>query len=276
MSTATIQRQFDEVIASRYDLDPQSVISDTLQRALEQLRIGGCLQPGPRPLIALDVGMGTGLFYEKLQQSCERDLKPYGLDISQAMVDIARNRLPELVAAVDDGDRLDLHFRDTEFDLVCTHFVTGYVPFNRLAPRIWDKLRPGGCWTFVGATSNAFPELRRKANSRIIRTLFGGRRLDLANLLTPTGLPAVEEGFQRVGFEVVCGELFEPELKFGNFDQFMEFAYHGGWLTPFIEELGLHRARPSLKAVLDKLAFPMNDNHNIVVALARKPLSAAA
>lgn len=273
MSMAAIQRQFDEVIASRYDLDPQSVISDTLNRALEQLRYGGCLQPGPLPLVALDIGMGTGLFYAKLQEACDRELRPYGLDISQAMVDIARRRLPELVATVDDVARLDLHFCETEFDLVCTHFVTGYVPFNRLAPRIWNKLRPGGCWTFVGATSKAFPELQRKSNSKLIRTVVGGRSLDLSNLLTPKGLADVEDGFRRAGFEIICSELFEPELKFPKFDDFMEFAYLGGWLTPFIEELGLHNAHPSLKAVLNAIAFPMNDNHNIVVALARKPVA---
>lgn len=271
MSTAVIQRQFDEVIASQYDRDPQSVISNTLDRAIEQLREAGCLQPGPRPLTALDVGMGTGLFYRKLCETCDHPLKPYGLDISQSMIDIARSQIPELVATVDDGADLDLHFNETEFDLVCTHFVTGYVPFARLAPRIWDKLRPGGCWTFVGATSAAFPELQRKANSRLIQMLFRGRKLDLSGLLTPGSQLDVERGFATAGFEVVCAETFEPQLQFADFDEFMDFAYHGGWLTPFIEELGLHKARPSLKAVLDAFAFPMQDHHSVVVAVARKP-----
>src|SRR5262249_257628 len=160
------------------------------------------------------------------------------------------------------------------FDLICTHFVTGYVPFGRLAPRIWDKLKPGGCWTFVGATSGAFPALRRKANSRLIRMLVGGRSLDLSGLLTPGGGSEVAGGFRQAGIEVVTAELFQPALQFADYDEFMEFAYHGGWLTPFIEELGLHKVRPSLKAMLDAFAFPISDNHNIVVALARKPLSA--
>ena len=34
MQTAAIQRQYDEIIASHYDFDPQSVIGDALDRAV--------------------------------------------------------------------------------------------------------------------------------------------------------------------------------------------------------------------------------------------------
>ena len=38
MSTQTIQRQYNEVVASHYDLDPQEVIGRSLTLALDQLR----------------------------------------------------------------------------------------------------------------------------------------------------------------------------------------------------------------------------------------------
>ena len=50
----------------------------------------------------------------------------------------------------------------------------------------------------------------------------------------------------------------------------MDYAYHGGWLTPFIEEIGLHKAKRWQRAVLNKLVFPVVDHHNIVLALARR------
>src|SRR5262245_15341084 len=109
MSATLIQRQFNQVIAAHYDLDPQSVISDTLDRALSQVQSAFSLDAGVTPLVALDVGMGTGLFYEKLRGVSARELRPYGLDISQAMIDIARCRIPDLVAEVDDGARLNRH-----------------------------------------------------------------------------------------------------------------------------------------------------------------------
>jgi hypothetical protein len=51
----------------------------------------------------------------------------------------------------------------------------------------------------------------------------------------------------------------------------MEFGYRGGWLTPLIESMGLHRAGPITRWLLNRLAFPISDSHNIVIALGRKP-----
>ncbi|MEZ6033868.1 MAG: hypothetical protein R3C17_12305 [Planctomycetaceae bacterium] len=72
------------------------------------------------------------------------------------------------------------------------------------------------------------------------------------------------------GFEVMASETYEPQLQFADFDEFMEFAHRGGWLTPFIEDLGLHKAKRWQRSVLNRLVFPVIDHHNIVLALARR------
>jgi hypothetical protein len=77
------------------------------------------------------------------------------------------------------------------------------------------------------------------------------------------------------GFEIVQSETWEPELKFPDFDTFLDYGYHGGWLTPFIEELGLHRAPRWQRLLLNLLVFPVTDHHSIAMAVARKPLHAA-
>ncbi len=69
---------------------------------------------------------------------------------------------------------------------------------------------------------------------------------------------------------LASGETFKPVLDFKDFDQFMEFGYRGGWLTPLIESMGLHRAGPVTRWLLNWLAFPVMDSHNIVIALGRK------
>ena len=80
------------------------------------------------------------------------------------MVDTARKRIPDLVAEVDDAANLDAHFPNQSFDLVCTHFITGFVPLRTLAPKIWDRLKEGGYWSFVGGTMAGFPNLQAKAD----------------------------------------------------------------------------------------------------------------
>ena len=89
-------------------------------------------------------------------------------------------------------------------------------------------------------------------------------------MLNPANLQEVAETLDAHGFDVCRGETFEPALSFRNFDEFMEFGYRGGWLTPLLESMGLHKAGPLKRWVLDRLAFPVEDRHNIVVALGRK------
>jgi len=61
MQSQTIQRQYDEVIAPHYDLDPQSVIRPSLDRAAAQIQGQNLFRAGAR-LRVLDLGIGTGLF----------------------------------------------------------------------------------------------------------------------------------------------------------------------------------------------------------------------
>jgi hypothetical protein len=266
-----VTRQYDELIAANYDRDPQNVTRGALGRALAHLADANCLGVAETVARTLDVGMGTGLFLEMLRQRSARAIAPHGLDVSAQMTAIACRRIPDLHAVIDDAANLEHAFPDRQFDLISTHFVTGFVPLARLAPQVWDKLTPGGHWSFVGGTSAGYPELQRKANSPMLRVLFKGRRVRLDDLLTPPTTRDAAQAVHSLGFEVLHEETFMPELRFGDFDEFMEFAYQGGWLTPLIEELGLHQASPALRAVLNKLAFPLNDCHKIAVILARKP-----
>lgn len=273
MQATTIQRHYDEVIASHYDYDPQSVIGDSLGRAIAQIRRRQIDVAGAAPLDVLDLGVGTGLFLERLRAQARRDIQPFGLDISQKMVEIAQKRIPDLIAAVDDAANLDNHFQSLAFDLICTHFITGFVPLATLAPKIWDKLENGGFWSFVGGTKAGFPQLQKKAASLPMKKwFFGGSKANVDDLVcNPAGPDEVVATLVENGFAVCECENFSPDLHFNNFKDFMEFAYYGGWLTPFIEALGLHQANSMIRLLLNTVYFPARDQHNIVIALAQKP-----
>lgn len=271
MSTQTIHHAYNEVVATHYDLDPQGVIGRSLDLGIEQLRKQELLGEGRPPLRILDIGMGTGLFLGKLKQIAGDQVVPYGIDLSENMVEFARRRIPDLQVVVGDATRLDSVFPGEQFDCISTHFVTGFVSMRVLAPQIAQRLRPGGYWSLIGGTKKAYSALQAKGDSRLLRWLSGaGSRTMDDTVLNPADLAEVSEVWNATGFEVCQGETFEPALEFKNFDQFMEFGYHGGWLTPLIESMGLHRAGPLKKWVLNQIAFPVNDAHNIVVALGRK------
>lgn len=267
-----IQRQYNEVIAANYDCDPQFVTNRALNRALAHVEQESLLRAELPTMSLFDVGMGTGLFSDKLLKKSEREIIPYGLDVSEKMIEIAQSRIPQLRAVIDDAANIDRHFTDESFDLICTHFITGFVPIDHLAPRIWSKLKPGGYWSFVGAVTSAYPELQRKANSPLIRMFYRGRNSEKKKLITPNDCGAVTSCFERHAFETCSIELFEPELIFNDFEDFMEYAYRGGWLTPFVEHLGLQKVKPLTKRLLTSLLFPIHDKHRIAIGLARRPL----
>ena len=271
MSTQTIHRAYNDVVASHYDLDPQGVIGRSLDCAVHQLQSEDLLGATRELLHVLDIGMGTGLFLGKLKQAAGDQIVPFGIDLAEKMVENARKRLPDLVAAVGDAAQLDAYFPGQQFDCICTHFITGYVPMRVLAPKIFGRLKAGGYWSLVGGTKAAYPALQAKGDSRLLRWLAGAgsRKVD-ETVLNPADLQEVVDTMESHGFEVRFGESFRPDLKFNDFDQFMEFAYRGGWLTPLIESLGLHRAGSAKRWLFNRLVFPVADSHNIVIALGRK------
>jgi SAM-dependent methyltransferase len=271
MNTLTIQRQYDEVVAPHYDLDPQSVTSDSLDRAVAQIRKRGLLGDGAGRLKVYDVGAGTGMFLTKLKALGGERIEPFAIDLSAKMIENARKKMPDLAAEVDDGANLDAHFGGQSFDLISTHFITGFVPLEVLAPKIHSRLADGGVWSFMGATENAYKALQARANSRLLRWFLRAGPLSIQEVVSiPAGPEAVVKALQANGFKILEQETFEPAVHFGNFDQFMDFGYRGGWLTPFIEALGLQKAGFLTRWFLNWFVFPINDHHNIEVVLAQK------
>jgi ubiquinone/menaquinone biosynthesis C-methylase UbiE len=215
--------------------------------------------------------MGTGLFLGKLNQAAGGHIAPFGIDLADNMLEVARKRLPGLNAVVGDASDLEAYFPGQQFDCICTHFVTGFVPMQLLAPQIARRLKPGGYWSLIGGTKAAYRALQAKGDSKVLRWLAGAgtRKMD-DTVLNPANLQEVAETMNAHGLDVRQSETFEPALAFETFDAFMEFGYRGGWLTPLIESMGLHKAGPLKRWVLNRLAFPVLDKHNIVIVLGRK------
>jgi SAM-dependent methyltransferase len=270
MDTLTIQRQYDEVVAPHYDLDPQDVIGRSLDLAVAQIQ-KSVLNNGSGRLKVLDVGVGTGRFIAKLKALDWPIIQPFGLDLSEKMIAAARQRIPDLVATVDDAVNLDARFPQESFDLICTHFITGYVPTQVLAPKIWRRLAEGGYWSVVGGTKAGFPALQAKANSKLLRWFCGGGQFSVDDIVcNPADREELVQILEGNGFAPRHAQTFRPGLRFADYDEFMNFAYRGGWLTPFVETLGLHNAGPLTRTLMNLFFFPATDHHSIEVVLAQK------
>ncbi|MCA9072853.1 MAG: class I SAM-dependent methyltransferase [Planctomycetaceae bacterium] len=273
MLTETVRRHYDDIIASNYDVDPQGITGKCQDFAIEQLQGTNAFAPGLPNLRVLDLGMGTGMFLSKLRHSSARQIDPYGLDLSENMAAQAKRKHPDLQVVVDDAACFDDHFPGQTFDLICTHFITGFVPLSHLILRIWDRLSPGGYWSFLGATKSAYPALQNIANGKLVKRLFGASDGDIVETgHSPDNLEQAQSEIEQKGFEICDSKDFRPELIFANFEAFMEYAYYGGWLTPYVEGLGLQQIGWPMKKLVNLLIFPLQDYHHVAAVVARKPI----
>ncbi len=173
MSTTTIHRAYNDVVASHYDRDPQGVIGRSLDLGIKQLQNSELFGPTKSSPQVLDVGMGTGLFLGKLKALSEGRVVPSGIDLAENMVENAQRRLPDLEAVVGDATRLSTYFPGQQFDCICTHFVTGYVPIRVLAPRSPPGSRSGVTGRSSAAPEAAYPAAAGEGDSKFMRWLSG-------------------------------------------------------------------------------------------------------
>jgi len=135
--------------ASRYFL---RLKADELCRHIHRLGIDR------RKLAALDVGCGTGIVAELLQ---EKFAELYGVDSSQGMIDGARERgLPGVKFQINDSNRLP--FQDQRFDLVYSMSLFHHIrPESRreVVAEMRRVLKPGG-W-MINFEHNALNPLTR-------------------------------------------------------------------------------------------------------------------
>ena len=112
------------------------------QQLLKWLR-----QKGVRPKSCLDLGCGTGILCEILQES---GIRAAGMDFSAGMIDIARQGNPEIHYDVAD---MITYRPDTTFDLItCTGDALNHIgdlgDIAKIFANVYGYLSPGGYFIF--------------------------------------------------------------------------------------------------------------------------------
>ena len=187
MSVATESRGSAERWGPLWGARPQDwAISEdqhqpTYEAALQRLP----LKPGDR---VLDVGCGVGVF---LRLVTDRGAKAFGLDASEALIELARSRVPEADLRV--GDMESLPFADDTFDLVTGFtsffFANDMVAALREARRV---ARPGAA--VVIQVWGAHDKCSLEAMKEITRPFFPPRPADASpdpDLSQPGALEAI-------------------------------------------------------------------------------------
>jgi ubiquinone/menaquinone biosynthesis C-methylase UbiE len=196
-------------------------------------KILSVLKPGMK---LLDIGCGTGHIIHELA-SCRSNVFFVGIDISEAMIEIARsNNLSSLNVLFNIGDGLQLPFTACSFDIV----------INRLAEYSvhegYRVLQGGGCFFEYGLGPNADREIRE----------FFPDRIETDSFCIPEVMGEwKEEVCQEVsdaGFAIESIEEYREEEHFRNEEELMDTIE----MVPLVKDFDRDKDRGVVNALAEK------------------------
>jgi len=209
----------------------------------------------------LDLAAGTG---ESLlvMQSLFPQAQLNGIDLSEEMLRLAEAKLT-FNSVHDDVLNTGRHFAAQSMDIVLMHFLTTFVDGNEVVMDTAKTLRPGGYYSIVSSTFEAFPKIYALA-----RMIFPEEFIRSANP-APENTDALVSFCTHAGLEVVAVERFIKEVFFANFEEFYRFGMTSGFFTHVLSKLDEEQLAglASMEGI-----FPLSDEYCGSAVLARRPV----
>lgn len=184
----------------------------------------------------MELGTGPAAFLERLHRHYPH-ARLTGLDTSQRMLDLAKQRLPQLTAIHASITEEKLPLEPATFDVVIVHFVCAYVALDEVLKVCARLLKPGGVVSICTTTRQNFPRMQEVgrafagSSNPIKRLLFRLNRSEISDCRVPqSGADIVQTG-ARAGFDVQAHDENRVDLVFEGTGQAFHFLYYGGWLA---------------------------------------------
>lgn len=252
-----IGKLYDQSIASTYDRDENGLLSGA--RALATRQIQAHVAAGSVKSI-LDLAVGTGESLVELR-ALFPEAQLNGIDLSAEMIRLAEEKL-EFNAIVDDVLNTAKHFAPESMDLALMHFLTTFVDGDDAVAKTSQMLKPGGYYSIVSSTFEAFPTIYALARAMLPEAF-----LRSANP-APENTDAIVSFCTHAGLEIVAVERFTKAVSFASFEELYRFGMTSGFFTHIL--CHLDEAQLAGFAAIEGV-FPLTDQYCGSVVLARRP-----
>lgn len=252
-----IGKLYDQSIASTYDNDENGLLSGA--RAVATRQIETHVAAGDVEAV-LDLAVGTGESLLVMRELFP-DAALNGIDLSEEMLRLAEAKL-KFKSVNDDVLNTGEHFEPESMDLLLMHFLTTFVDGNQVVANTSELLKPGGYYSVVSSTFEAFPTIYGLAKMIFPDEFIRGKNP------APENTDAIVAFCSNAGLEVVAVERFTKEISFASFHELYRFGMTSGFFTHIL--CHLDQEQIANLASMENV-FPLTDRYCGSAVLARRP-----
>ncbi len=232
--SATVDALYGASIAGAYDSDPMGIYTrcyTDIMALLPQRVVTSCA----------DVGVGTGNVL-KLIQERYHPARCYGIDPAHSMLELAKQKVPQLIAVHGDFRALQTDQRIRDIDLVMANFILAYASTSELFAAMRGALSDDGVVVITTSTLNSFKELVRIGRHPIFRVIAARYDINSANLdahmpPVPRDITHLTEQLNLAGLRVVAQRVTHHPIVFHSGAELYRFGRDGGWWVDLYDRL---------------------------------------
>lgn len=256
MNSTTIKQMYDEIIAQNYQLDKFGLLSESREIIINQIKKYS-LDLKVNSIFDFALGTGDTLLILK---DIFPDANLYGIDISQKMLDIAKDRM-EVTTFHDDVRNVENYHKSNSIDLILIHFLLAYVEPEIVISAASKLLKQGGVCSIATSTYDSFQKLQTLASQ------FLSQEQIKLKAKVPDNPDTLDKMLAMLELKSLDTYILKKKVVFDNFEELYKWGMNSGWLTQYFCELN----NDTIQAVSDISGlFPLEDEFQAIITLAQK------
>lgn len=258
-----------------FDLDAHNIFANSQKIAMQQIL--ELIQTNNEALLqnmsgtVVDIGCGTGNMLVMLTKDFTFD-HIYGVDLSTEMLDIAKNKIPNLITICDSAANIQQHFPKPTVNLLLSHFLFAYLDYKNLLKQFSSITQTGSLLSICSTTSNTFAKTKIDVIQNLPRTI---RLIDFLfkvdsqetmkeySKFMPKDISTLQNEMEQNGYKILKRENIHFTITLKNWRDAWSFFHDGSWFVGVMKQYKINKFKMFLIFSFIKMAGLFKNSNGI-------------